>query len=75
MQRVRDIIDGKKLPIGCKVAIQEKDKKPAKQDLELHSSVIKVLSKVTPSEMKDAQQADPTIGQIELYVLTLPSVR
>ena len=58
-KKLEDIIDGEKLPIECKVAIQEKQNKPAQQDLELHSSVTEVLSKVTPLEMKDAQQTDP----------------
>ena len=61
---VEDITDGQKLPIECKVAVQEKYNKPAKQDLKLHSSVIEVLSKVSPSEMKDAQHSNPTISQV-----------
>ena len=43
------------LPIECKLAIQKKHCEPAEQDLELHSSVIEVLSMVNPSEMKDVQ--------------------
>ena len=58
---LEEIINGEKLPIKCKVATQNNEKNPA-QELELHSSVIEVLSKVSPSEMKEAQQADPTIG-------------
>ena len=46
------------------VAIQNKQNKPAQQELELHSSIIEVPSKVSPSEMKDAQLADPTISQV-----------
>ena len=40
------------------------ENKPAQQELELHSNVTEVLSKVYPSEMIEAQQADPTIGQV-----------
>ena len=38
-EELEDIIDGEKLPIECKLDIQEKDNKPAKQDLEMQSSV------------------------------------
>ena len=62
-KEVEEIINGKKLPIECKVAIHNKENKPAQQELELHSSMIEVLSKVSPSEMKEAQQADPIISQ------------
>ena len=41
-----------------------KKNKPAQQELELHSNVIEVLSKVSPSEMIEGQQADPTISQV-----------
>ena len=46
------------------MAIQDKKDKPAKQELELYSNVIEVLSNVSPSDMIEAQQADPTIGQV-----------
>ena len=62
-EELEDIINGDKLPKECNVAIQEKHNKPAKHVLELHSSVIEILSKVTPLAMKDAQQSDPTSGQ------------
>ena len=42
-EELEEIIDGDKIPIECQVAIQNK---PAQQELELHSSVIKVLSTV-----------------------------
>ena len=41
---------------------------PTPQKLELHSSAIEVLSKVSTSEMKEAQQADPTISQVVQWV-------
>ena len=63
-KELEDIIDWEFLPIKCRVAIQKKHNKPAKQEQELHSSVVEVLNKVSPSEMNDAQQADPTISQV-----------
>ena len=68
MWRIGDTIDGEKHPMECKLAIQEKQNKPTQEEMELHSSVIKVLSKVTSSEMKDVQQADPTITQVVQWV-------
>ena len=50
------------------MAIENKEDKPAQQELELHSDVIEVLSKVSPSEMIEAQQADPNIGQTVQWV-------
>ena len=46
------------------MATENKEDKPAQQGLELHSNVINVLSKVSPSEMTEAQQTDPTISQV-----------
>ena len=63
-KELEEIINGEKFPIECKVAIQNKDNKSTQQKLELHSSVIEVLSKVSPSERKEAQQTDPTISQL-----------
>ena len=57
-----------KIPRKCKVAIQDKEDKPATQELELHFSVIDILSKVSTSEMKEGQQADPTISQVVQWV-------
>ena len=51
-EELEEIIDKEKLPIECKVAIQKEENKPAQQELELHSNVIEVLSKVSPSKMK-----------------------
>ena len=59
-----EIINEEKLPIECKVAIQNKENKLAKQELAVHSSVIEALSRVSSSEMEEAQQADPTSSQI-----------
>ena len=50
------------------MAIQDKEDKPAPQKLELHTSAIDVLNKVSTSEMKEAQQADPTISQVVKWV-------
>ena len=63
-EKLEGIIDGWKIPRECKVAIENNENKPAQQELELHSSVIEVLSKVSPSEMIEAQQAQSTIGQV-----------
>ena len=67
-EELEEMLDGQKPPRECKMAIQNKENKPAQQELELHSSVIEVLSKVSPSEMMEAQQADPTIGQVVQWV-------
>ena len=67
-EELEEIVDGEKIPQECKVAIQGKEDKPAPQQLELHSSAIEVLSKVSTSEMKEAQQADPTISQVVGWV-------
>ena len=67
-EELEEILDGEKIPWECKVAIQDKEDKPAPQELELHSSAIEVLSKVSTSEMKEAQQADPTINQVVWWV-------
>ena len=50
------------------MAIENKENKPAQEEPELYPSVIEVLSKVSPSEMIEAQQADPTIGQVVQWV-------
>ena len=55
-------------PLQCKVASQEMDSKPADQDLDLHTNVIEVLYKVSPSVMKESQQSASTIFQIVQYV-------
>ena len=62
-EELEGIIDGKKIPLECKVAIQNQENKPAQQKLELHSSMVEVLSRVSPSEMIEVQQAYPTICQ------------
>ena len=67
-EELEEILDREKIPRECKVAIQDKEDKPAPQELELHSSAIEVLSKVSTSEMKEAQQADPTISQVVQWV-------
>ena len=67
-EEVEEIIIREKLSIECKVASQNKVNKPAQQELELHSSVIEVLSRVSPSERKEAQQAYTTIGQAVQWV-------
>ena len=58
----KEIIDGEKLPTECKVAIQNKENKPAQQELELKSSVIEVVSKVSSSKRIEPQQADHWSG-------------
>ena len=63
-RELETIIDGEKLPRECMVAIKNKENKTAQQELGLHSHVIEVLSKVSPSEMIEAQQADLIIGQV-----------
>ena len=50
------------------MAIWNKEDKPALQELELHSNVIEVLSKVSTSEMIEDEQGDPTIGLVVQWV-------
>ena len=50
------------------MAIQDKEDKPAPQELELHPNAIEVLSKVSTPEMKEAQLADATISQVVQWV-------
>ena len=69
-KELEEITDGDKLPIECKVAMQNIENKPGQQELELHSSMIEVLNNVSPSEMKEAEQVDPTICQIVQWVKT-----
>ena len=64
-EELEEILDWEKIPPEFKVAIQDKEDKPAQQELEILSNVIEVLSKVSPSEIIEAQQADPTISQVE----------
>ena len=66
-EELENILNGEILPIQCKVAIQERTK-PVEQDMELHTNVTEVLSKVSPSEMKEAHQSDPTISQVVQYI-------
>ena len=65
---LEEILDWEKIPQECKVAIQDKEDKPAPQELELHSSVIDILSNMSTLEMKEAQQTDPTISQVVQWV-------
>ena len=51
-EELEEIINGEELPIESKVVIQEKHNKPAKQEMEPHSNVVEVLSKVSQSEVK-----------------------
>ena len=67
-EELEEIIEWEKLPIECKVDIKNKGNKPAQQELELHFSVIDILSKVSPSEMKQTQQANSTISQVVHWV-------
>ena len=50
------------------MARQDKEDKHAPQELDLYSSMIDVLSRVSTSEMREAQQADPTISQVVQWV-------
>ena len=72
-KELEEILAGVKLPIECKIAIQNKENKSARQELELHSSVIEILSKVSPSEIKDPHQADPTISQVVQWIRQVTS--
>ena len=67
-EECEEVLDGEKIPWECKVAIQDKEDKPAPWELELYSSVIEILSKVSTSEMEEVQQADPTISQVGHWV-------
>ena len=53
-EELEGIIDGEKIPQECKVAIQNKEDKPASEELEIQSNVIQVLSKVSTIEMREA---------------------
>ena len=48
--------------------IQDKEDTPAQHELEMQSNVVKVLSKVSPSDMIEAQEADSTISQVVQWV-------
>ena len=50
------------------MSIKNKESKTAQQELELNSSVIEVLGKVSPSEMIEVQQTNPTICQVMQWV-------
>ena len=67
-EELEELLDGEKIPWECKVSVQNKEDKTAQQELEVHTDVIKVLSKGSPLEMIEAQQADPTIGQVVQWV-------
>ena len=54
-KELEEIIYGGKLSTECKVAIQNKENKHTQQELELHFGVIEVMSKVSSSDMKEAQ--------------------
>ena len=53
-EELEGIIDGEKIPQECKVAIQNKEDKPVPQ--------------VSTTEMREVQQADPTISQVVQWV-------
>ena len=69
-KELEEIIYREKIPQECKVAIQDKEDKPVEEELELHSNIIIVPSKVSPSEMIEAQQADPSTSQVVQWVKT-----
>ena len=53
--------------MGCNMAIQVRSSKPDEQKLQLQTSVIEVLSKVSPSVMEDVQQSDLTFSLVTQY--------
>ena len=65
-----EVIKGKKLPLEIKRAVQTEINKQAPdcQKINVHSEMVGVLSKVTLSMMKEAQEEDVDISKMICYV-------
>ena len=65
-----EVIEGEKLPLDLKRAVQvEIDQQaPDSRKINVHSGMVDVLSRVTPSMMKEAQEEDIDISKTMRYV-------
>ena len=65
-----EIIKGEKLPLDLKRAVQAEisQQAPDSRKINAHSGMVDVLSRVTPSMMKEAQEEDVDISKIIRYV-------
>ena len=65
-----EVIKGEKLPLDLKRAVQTEmsQQAPASRKINVHSGMVHVLSRVTPSMMKEAQEEDIDISKTINYV-------
>ena len=65
-----EVIKGEKLSLEIKIAVQIEINKqaPDSEKISVHSKMADVLSRVTPSMMKEAQEEDVDISKIMCYV-------
>ena len=76
-----EVIKGEKLPLDLKRAVQTEinQQAPDSRKINVHSGMVDVLSRVTPSMMKEAQEEDIDISKTICYVKsgkkpTLPQI-
>ena len=64
------MIKGEKLPLDVKRAVQAEItmQVPDSEKISAHNKMVDILSKVTPSMMKDAQEEDIDISKMICYV-------
>ena len=65
-----EVIKGEKLPLDLKRAVQAEigQQAPDSRKINVHSGIVDVLSRVTPSMMKEAQEEDIDISKTICYV-------
>ena len=65
-----EVIEGEKLPLDLKRAVQAgiSQQAPGSSKINAHSGMVDVLSRVTPSMMKEAQEEDVDISKTIRYV-------
>ena len=65
-----EVIKGEKLPLEIKRAVQAEitQQAPDSEKISAHSKMVDVLSRVTPSMMKEAQEEDVDISKTICYV-------
>ena len=65
-----EVIKGEKLPLEIKRAVQVEitQQAPESEKISVHSKMVDVLSRVTPSMMKKAQEEDVDISKTMCYV-------
>ena len=65
-----EVIKGEKLPLDLKRAVQMEisQQAPDSGKISVHSEMVDVLSRVTPSMMKEAQEEDVDISKTMCYV-------